>query len=589
MATRAGSQEKSLQGPKKNLVFRQFEGLNTQASRQAIGQGEFSWIENVIPIGFANLKIVPARSLALARIPAGKGTCFYMKSFNIANVPYLFMATDAGNAYQVMDEAPNTVTAISDGADEFSHTLVSVAQWQNDRILILDSKGYRSWDGTNLVHLGGVNAVVVTAPSSGYAVAPAVTFGPPNETGGVQATGHTLLTGTGGISEVVIDEPGSGYTSAPSVTFASGAATATAYTLLPTGQNVATFSSRAWLTNNRTWLFTAPISYNNFQLGQGAGSVIETDETLLSNIVFTLPANNFLYWMGDTSINAIGNVQVTSLGATVYSNPNLTDNIGAFSAGCVVSYYRSILVMNRSGIYSVYGATPVKISGALDGIFPKIDFTKPIASGCVNIENQLCAAFFFSYMDDTGTRPLMAIYFNKKWFLASQGNDLVTLCSAYDGLQTRLYATDGAFLYELFNRTGTPVPWKIEQSYWDMDDMTEGKQITKFGFEMNVIDSDGEVNFQIDSISAEGVSAFITSESYSVPVSATVEWINDFDDVIEWDNDSDIAVGWLGNGYFITMQDGSEDGKYIGITMSSSNVTGTIISDVLEYTNRESW
>ena len=40
-------------------VVKQFKGLNTKANRTAITEDEFSWLENAMPIGYANLKVVP--------------------------------------------------------------------------------------------------------------------------------------------------------------------------------------------------------------------------------------------------------------------------------------------------------------------------------------------------------------------------------------------------------------------------------------------------------------------------------------------------------------------------------------------------
>lgn len=98
------------EGPKQNHVFRNFEGINTQAKRQAIGKGQFSWIENVMPLGHGNGIILKQRSGVLASYPSGD--CYYQESFNIDGLNYIFGATDDGHAYQVLLDSPYTVTAI---------------------------------------------------------------------------------------------------------------------------------------------------------------------------------------------------------------------------------------------------------------------------------------------------------------------------------------------------------------------------------------------------------------------------------------------------------------------------------------------
>jgi len=594
MATRGGNAQAS--GDAKNTeVFRAFAGLNTQAVRQAIDRGEFSWIENLIPIGHGNLKVCADRSLALATITGGIAV-YYLRSFNLGGNPYMFVACDDGSAYQVLLSSPYTKTTIC-SAGELNGTRCSISQWQNSRILIFDSLGYRSWDGTNLVHIGCVNAVTLSNGGVGL-TSVTVTFSAPNETGGIQATGHCIVD-AGVVTQVVIDEPGMGYTSPATMTFNPASTIAATSTLFnPTGQNVATYAGRSWLTSNRTFTFSAPPSggngYENFQTGQAAGTFIVTDETLLSSVISLLPANDFLYWTGTDSINAIGDVQVVS-GATVFSDPNLSDNIGSdIFYGAVISFYRSLMMMNRSGVYSLYGATPQKISDALDGVVPLIDFDKPIWSGLVNIENQQCAAFFFTYRDPVdGPRPLLAIFFNKKWFLASQGSDLLAIASAYDGTGHRLYGTDGTHIYRLFDRSDSLQPWKFSLAFWDMDALQTTKETCSFGFEINTSASSGTVQFTMSILNDRP--PYSDSQSYAIPVSSFASWVNNASVAVTWQNNALDIIDWLGGSYVLRMQDtdmnggGAMFGKYVGLAMSSADVIGTISSLMLQYRLRESW
>ena len=55
----AAEQKKSYQ------VIKQFKGVNTKANRTAIGEDEFAWLENVQPVGYANLKVTNSRSVVL--------------------------------------------------------------------------------------------------------------------------------------------------------------------------------------------------------------------------------------------------------------------------------------------------------------------------------------------------------------------------------------------------------------------------------------------------------------------------------------------------------------------------------------------
>jgi hypothetical protein len=152
----------SRENPQKNHSFREFGGVNTQAARQVINDGEFYWLENVMPIGNGNLRAVPAPSSALVNLPGE--TCYYMASGSISNVSYMYMFCASGAAYQV-NLATNAVTTVA-AAGTFSASGARIAQWKNERILIIDpAKGYKDWNGTTLTALSATNGTCIATYS----------------------------------------------------------------------------------------------------------------------------------------------------------------------------------------------------------------------------------------------------------------------------------------------------------------------------------------------------------------------------------------------------------------------------------------
>ena len=94
MATNPATREPS----KKNNSLRDFQGVNTQAARQVIGDNQFAWLENVQPIGFGNMPAVNGPSASLATWP---GTAYHMRAVNIGGVNYELILTTAGALYAV--------------------------------------------------------------------------------------------------------------------------------------------------------------------------------------------------------------------------------------------------------------------------------------------------------------------------------------------------------------------------------------------------------------------------------------------------------------------------------------------------------
>lgn len=507
--------------PFHNHPFRDFGGINTQAKRQAIGGNQFSWIENVMPIGHGNAAILGARSASLASVLSGN--CYYMKDYNIGGVNYMFMATDTGHAYQVQLTTPYTVTEITNsGSPELSSSGLNIAQWKSERILIADpTTGLWDWDGTTLTH------------------------------------------------DTATDAPGQLST-------------------------IETFSGRVWGSYGRTLFFSAPNSYVDWQAASAGGSVIITDQTLHSDITQLISANSFLYFTGVNSINVIGDVSINTLGDTVFSNTNLSASVGTNYSRSLIPYYRSIWLANKAGVYSIYGSTPTKASDDLDGIFRRINFNNGVSGGTLMLNNILCNAFMADYVDPVQgiTRPLIMIFFNKKWFVASQQNDLTLIAGGEeDGIQN-LYGTNGTNLYKLFDDTASFVDWEIQTAFWDMGEATRTKEVNAFGFEFDVGEVNGTVNLTLDIL--QNQTPYSDTQEFDISLSGFATWENNALQLVTWENNALDPVEWTAASYIMHLQDtsingGTIFGKYLGATMSSSDINGSISSILMRYVWRETW
>ena len=199
------------------------------------------------------------------------------------------------------------------------------------------------------------------------------------------------------------------------------AATATAVLTDQVATDVASFSGRAWISQGRNIFYSAAGTYNDF-VSVSAGVETIKDDTLHSNITGLVSANNFLYVFGDDSIDVFSDVRVGTTGLTSFTNTNVSASTGSTYIDGIFPYFRSLLFINQYGVFALVGATTTKISDALDGIIPNIDFTYPVTGGQVLVNNILCAAFNVYYNDPLSSlRPVQLVFFDKKWFVTSQG------------------------------------------------------------------------------------------------------------------------------------------------------------------------
>jgi hypothetical protein len=628
-------------------VVKQFKGVNTKANRTAIGDDEFSWIENAMPIGYGNIKITPTYS-NVGSVTFSNTVTFYC-SANIGLIDYLVAFEADGSAEYV--RLDTNVKGTIGAAGTFSASGVNISQWKNDRILIADpAKGYFTWDGVSLVFIGGVGQVGIVQGGSAYTSAPAVIISAPNTANGVQATAVAAITANV-VSSITITESGTGYTSAPTVTFNGGGgsganaiagittfATGTVSVLVTAGGTgytnasnltvtiaggggtnaagqgivsgglvtqvvmtnvgsgytnqanitvtiaggggtnatakaiinlepivgIQSFSGRVWIANGRTVTYSGAGSYSNFT-SISAGQVTLTDATLHGNITQLLSANNFLYIFGDDSINVFSDVRVTNAGTTLFTNTNVSASVGSKLQYAIYPYFRSVLFMNNYGIYALVGSTTTKISDPLDGVFPYIDFDYPVYAGQVLLNNILCAAFNFKYTGGLGvsssSRYIQAIFFEKKWFFTSAGNDLAYITSAPLGGKINLYGSNGNSCVRLYSDVSSSINSYIQTSLNPMKDPIRTKQALKVGIEAT-LSTGTEITVTVDSE---------TGSSTPVLLGQLVNWINNLSVPIPWINNSSAVISWYGgSGYTLYKTDAKQWGKYLGMTVTST-------------------
>lgn len=201
----------------KFFELQQFEGLNTRAARQAIGDNEFFWIENMFPVGPANLRAMYGKGMDTYIAPSGK-TVVWFFHYVLLGVPYIAIFLSDGTAVQVNLDT-NAQTSISATTGKFYNGtfLPDAVQWGSQYLLIISRNstdpnttedGYAVWDGSLLYTAGTVGPIItVTANGENYTSAPTVSFYGGSGTGA--AATATVL--NSGVIRITVTNPGTGY------------------------------------------------------------------------------------------------------------------------------------------------------------------------------------------------------------------------------------------------------------------------------------------------------------------------------------------------------------------------------------------
>jgi hypothetical protein len=428
---------------------------------------------------------------------------------------------------------------------------------------------------------------------SGWYVPPTIYFDGGGQPGSGMAA--TAVETGGVVTSVTITNPGSGYLLPPNVVFSGGGGnSATALALVLAGPTnittIATFSGRLWCGYQRTVNVSDVGSFSSFA-GAGTSFTI-TDATLHNNITQLISANNFLYIFGDSSIDILGNVAVTG-GVTSFTRTNITASIGSNLPQTIFAYYRALVFADQIGFYALSGATPEKVSDNLDRLYKVIQLTGPtsMTGGQVAINNILCSAFLFNFTDTfVGTgqlRPLLAIFFNKKWFFASQATsqNLTQMVSSPIGGVPTLYAWDtNNNLYQLFENGVANINSTIQTKLYDGKNPLIDKQLLKVG-----------VGVTFSSTLLQNVTVRVDGEKTGTDIieltgTNEIQFVNNLGVPINFVNNTNVVIEFTLTGYEWLMHDAELNGnKYVGLTITSTSAQMVFNIGSVEYEEGATW
>jgi hypothetical protein len=389
--------------------------------------------------------------------------------------------------------------------------------------------------------------------------------------GGANATATGIISG-GQVVQAVMTNPGSGYTNASNITVTitgGGGSNATARAIINLDENtgVQSFSGRVWIASGRNVYYSAAGAYSDFT-SVSAGTVSLTDATLRSNIVNLLSANNFLYIFGEDSINVFSDVRVTTAGTTLFTNTNVSASVGTKLPYAIFPYFRSVLFMNDYGVYALVGSTTSKLSDALDEVVENIDYNFDITAGQVLLNNTLCALFNVRYKGDSVSgRFIQMIFFEKKWFVSSQGALRHTTALPING-QAIVYGTTGTDLFKLYSNSTVTILTKASTALHPMGDPIRDKQALKIAIEA----TSSNANTFTCTVTVDNENR--SSPTYSL--SSLIPWISTSGSTIPWTSSTGAIIGWSSTGYNLYKTDAQQYGKYLGMTVQSSSPGYTI-------------
>ena len=209
-----------------------------------------------------------------------------------------------------------------------------------------------------------INSVSIVNPGSGYTSTTTVTA-----VGGLGGgAALTAVVSGGAVTSITVVNGGSGYNGGgyagfdptidiqdPNNPIAHGYVVPMPFGV--SGNCIENYVNRQWLSKGPVVEFSAAGSPSDFTTTDGAGAFSSTDPFLRTAFNALRQANGFLYLLGDSSINYISGVAVSSANNVTFTNLNVNPTIGVSWPQAILTFNNQIMFANWNGLFALNGGS----------------------------------------------------------------------------------------------------------------------------------------------------------------------------------------------------------------------------------------
>jgi hypothetical protein len=429
-----GKQNGALTPPQRDtMVFAAPLGVDTTNARTDIAATNAYYLENLCPQGNGNLLTIPNVSAALATF---SGNPYGARGINLNNREYVRVFSSDGTVW-LYDIVAQTATQVGSG---LSGAGSQCAMWTNAPLLMIDSTGYYSWDGTTFTHITGTGV-----PSGGDTIE---VF-----QGRVWiSSGRTVyFSGAGG--------------------FDSGATDGTNY----------------WLPQN----------------GAGF-HVLTDPKVRSAKLTGMHGANGLLFLYHLCGVNVISNVNVPLglIPPTPTLEDDNIESVAGTDQGSISAFGLYDIYSSRMGASEMYGITRLSLSDSIQETWKYIDWTKAVSCAQFVLNGQQWGAYCFSRLNDPnfpdgytiGVFGQGAQGYNW-WFINAGAVNLIV--TGWVGGTPQLFGFIGNQIYQIMADTTTAPGFVWQTRLAPMEDPLATKETLQCGVQADFFSVGTPTNLQL--------------------------------------------------------------------------------------------
>jgi hypothetical protein len=208
----------------------------------------------------------------------------------------------------------------------------------------------------------------------------------------------------------------------------------------------------------------------------------------------------------------------------------------------------------------------------MDGIFASVDYSQPIQAAVNDLHTSLHTfLLLLRYKDPIAavTRSLILCFYKNRWFVANQGSNMTTMCSAPIGGIIETFSSSGGDVTQIFQST-TPVPIILRTSLSADNDLKQGKKALAAVVAFN----SSIVTTMFGTTDTENSNPGLP---FSFLTAIPVVWQNAAKQTVQWVNASNQPVNWVSTGFLYQRVSSQIDGSgvFLGLTLTGSFAGGT--------------
>lgn len=496
------------------VVFQDFAGMNTKASRPAIQDSEMSWCSGFMPIGPGNLRTMWGLGPAIYAAPSGLSIQWFGFG-NIGSTPFCFTLLSDGSLTAVNTNTGSASVISGAGTVSNPSSIFGFSQWGQLYVLFASAQtnGYWIWDGSTFY-----------APGS---------TGPDGKTVATGISGTTIETFSG---HVWVGTGNLGNVSAPgTVSDFTGSDGATSFA-----------STDSFLRRS----YTAFKQTNGFLYLLADSSINAINNVQTSG---TPPDTTFV-------------------------NNNVDPQVGTPWPATVQLVGRNIILANPNGVYVTYGGASSKVSDALDGIYASAGgFGSFIPSAAVaQLFGIACYTLLLPIIDPyTGQRVNKLLLFDgKKWWASDQDIALTFIAGQEINSTLTAYGTDGASIYPMFAQPSSGFTKVAQSKLYAVPSYLYTKEQRRL-YGIVVQNEPGDFNLTVEVESELGATAYAIPATGGPVVTwtnasgATAIWTNSAAAEVSWGGTAISAFGPIAV---------AAQGALAGLTAVSTSPDMTLVS-----------